>query len=92
MHAFVVFGLVFSLPSQGKRYLWNYLFCVEWDVKPQLSQSTRLMAQLINASDAVCIQNSRVMSFDVYSFPVANGTFVQKKLGLVVAVSCRPGH
>ena len=61
-------------------------------MKPQLSQSTGLMAQLINASDAVCIQNSRVMSLDVYSFPVTNGTFVQKKLGLVVAVSCRPGH
>jgi len=42
MHAFVVLGLVFSVPSQevgpGQR-LRNDLFCVEWDVKPQLDQS-----------------------------------------------------
>ena len=42
MRAFVVLGLVFSIPSQeiglGKR-LRNDLFCVEWDIKPQLSQS-----------------------------------------------------
>jgi len=41
MHAFVVLGLVFSIPSQeiglGKR-LQNDLFCVKWDIKPQLSQ------------------------------------------------------
>jgi len=40
MRAFVVLGLVFFIPSQdiglGKR-LRNDLFCVEWDVKPQLS-------------------------------------------------------
>jgi len=42
MCAFVVFGLVF--PYQAKRLawgtsgLWNDLFCVEWDVKPQLNQ------------------------------------------------------
>jgi len=43
MHAFVVLGLVFSIPRQeiglGTR-LRNDLFCVEWDVKPQLSHST----------------------------------------------------
>jgi len=42
MRAFVVLGLVFFTPSQeiglGKR-LRNDLFCVDWDVKPQLSQS-----------------------------------------------------
>jgi len=42
MRAFVVLGLVFYIPSQeiglGKR-LRNDLFYVEWDVKPQLSQS-----------------------------------------------------
>jgi len=40
MGAFVVLGLVFSIPSQetglGKR-LRNDLFCVEWDVEPQLN-------------------------------------------------------
>ena len=42
MRVFVVSGLVFSIPSQeiglGKR-LRNDLFCVEWDVKPELNQS-----------------------------------------------------
>jgi len=42
MRGFVVSGLVFSTPCQeiglGKR-LRNDLFCVEWDVKPELSQS-----------------------------------------------------
>ena len=42
MHVFVVLALVFSLPSQeiglGKSPR-NDLFCVEWDIKPQLSQS-----------------------------------------------------
>ena len=37
-------GLVFSIPSEkiglGKR-LRNDLFCVEWDVKPQFSQSVQ---------------------------------------------------
>jgi len=36
MYAFVVLGLVF--PYQARDWLWerlqNYLFCVEWDVKP----------------------------------------------------------
>ena len=40
MCAFVVVGLVF--PYQAKRLAWgtspNDLFCVEWDVKPQVSQ------------------------------------------------------
>jgi len=43
MCAFVVLGLVF--PYQAKRLAWerlqNDLFCVEWDVKPQLSQSNQ---------------------------------------------------
>ena len=42
MRAIVVLGLVFSIPSRevgsGKR-LRNDLFCVEWDVKPQLDRS-----------------------------------------------------
>jgi len=42
MRAFVVLGLVFSIPSQeidlGK-HVRNDLFCVEWNVKPQFSQS-----------------------------------------------------
>ena len=41
MRAIVVLGLVFSIPSRevgsGKR-LRNDLFCVEWDVKPQLDR------------------------------------------------------
>ena len=40
MCALVVLGLVF--PYQAKRLalerLQNYLFCVEWDIKPQLNQ------------------------------------------------------
>jgi len=39
MRAFVLFDLVFSMTSQeidlGTR-LQNDLFCVEWDIKPQL--------------------------------------------------------
>jgi len=39
-----VLGVVFSIPSEkiglGKR-LRNDLFCVEWDVKPQFSQSVQ---------------------------------------------------
>ena len=53
MHAFVVLSLVFSIPSQkiglgswGKR-LRNNLLCVEWDVKPQLNQSGKHMAEFI---------------------------------------------
>ena len=41
MRAIVVLGLVFSIPSRevgsGQR-LRNDLFCVEWDVKPQLDR------------------------------------------------------
>ena len=53
MQAYVVLGLVFSIPSQetglGKR-LRNDLFCVKlkWDVKPQLNQSINQPA------DAMC--------------------------------------
>ena len=39
MHAFVVLGLVFSIYNQKGKRLRNDIFCVEWDVKPQLSQS-----------------------------------------------------
>ena len=43
MRAFVAVGLVFSTPSQ-EIGLWkrlrNVLFCVAWDVKPQLNEST----------------------------------------------------
>ena len=42
MRAFVVSGLVFFVPSQ-EIGLWkrlrNDLYCVEWDVKPQLNRS-----------------------------------------------------
>jgi len=41
MHAFVVLGLVFSVPIQhiglGER-LGNDLFCVKWDVKLSVAQ------------------------------------------------------
>jgi len=44
MCAFVVFRFSFSTPSRviglGKR-LRNDLFCVEWDIKPQLSQAVK---------------------------------------------------
>jgi len=42
MSAFVVIGLVFSIPSQDiglEKRRRDDLFCVEWDVKPQLNQS-----------------------------------------------------
>jgi len=56
MHDFVVLGLVFSIPSEetglGKR-LRNDLFCVEWDVKPQLYQSVNLQVPLWADSRAV---------------------------------------
>jgi len=46
MCAFVVLGLAFSIPRQeiglGGKRLQNDLFCVEGDVKPQLSQSLNL--------------------------------------------------
>ena len=47
MHAFVVLGLVFSFHIKprdwlGKTSLFNDLFCVQWDIKPQLSQSVML--------------------------------------------------
>jgi len=41
MRAFVMLGLVFSIPSQDiglRKHLRSDLFCVEWDVKPQPSQ------------------------------------------------------
>ena len=45
MRTFVVLGLVFSIPVQeiglGKRFR-NAIFCVEWDVEPQLKQSVNL--------------------------------------------------
>jgi len=46
MHAFVVLGLVFFMPSQeiglGK-HLQNDIFCVEWELKPQLINQVQLM-------------------------------------------------
>ena len=50
MRPFVVLGLVFSIPSQETglgKLLRNDLFCVKWDVKPQLNQS---ITQSINQS------------------------------------------
>jgi len=53
MRAFVVLGLVFSVSSQeiglGKR-LRNDLFYVEWDVKPELNQSTWLQVAVFMCS------------------------------------------
>jgi len=63
MCAFVVIGLVF--PYQPKRLasgsLQNDLFCVEWDVKPQLSQLPR------SASDRDQIIYSTVRSESITS-------------------------
>ena len=59
MCAFVVLGSVVSTPSQeiglGK-CLRNDLFCVEWDVKPHLSQSTSLSEHVCD----VCVFRLRV--------------------------------
>jgi len=62
MHASVVLGLVFSIPSQeiglGER-LRNDLFCVEWDVKPQLNPSTFRTNAVDKYNDnSYCFQNS----------------------------------
>ena len=58
-------GLVFSMPSQeigfGKR-LRNDLFCVEWDVKPQLNESINKRHSLV-----VCLAPAFVISLDVQS-------------------------
>jgi len=54
MRAFVVLGLVFSIPSHEiglRKRLRNDLFCVEWDVKRQLSQPIELMSM----TDLLCL-------------------------------------
>jgi len=64
MHAFVVLSLVFPIPSQeigfAKR-LWNDLFCVKCDVKPQLNKSVKcrltvvvLENRVLNVCLSVC--------------------------------------
>jgi len=42
MRGFAVLGLEIGL---GIR-LRNYLFCIEWDVKPQLNQSSQFMIRV----------------------------------------------
>ena len=69
MRAFVVFGLVFSIPSQeigfGKR-LRNNLSCVEWDVKPATALLTHLQP-LRGLSDVqICLHSCRVIVLDVF--------------------------
>ena len=41
LHAFVALCLIFSIPSR-ELGLWKRLCSVEWDIKPQLSQSMRV--------------------------------------------------
>jgi len=54
MRAFVVLGLLFSIPSPeiglGER-IRNDLFCFEWDIKPQLNQS---VSRVIGFKSGVC--------------------------------------
>jgi len=69
MRAFVVFSLVFSIPSQeigfGKR-LRNNLSCVEWDVKPATALLTHLQP-LRGLSDVqICLHSCRVIVLDVF--------------------------
>jgi len=63
MRALVVLGLVFSIPSQeiglGKR-LRNDLFCLEWDMKPRLSQSVDVPAA-VRAVRALCMWGKEVI-------------------------------
>ena len=43
MFAFVVFSLISSVVSQEidwEERLWNNIFCVKWDVEPQISNSS----------------------------------------------------
>ena len=65
MRAFVVLGLVFSMPSQesglGKR-LRNDLCCVEWDVKPQLNQSVCNSASIISTELAVAVTQQMTLA------------------------------
>jgi len=57
--SFFVLGLFFSMQSQenglGKR-LRDNLFCVEWDVKPQLSQSINLHFVMVKVKCAVTLR------------------------------------
>jgi len=57
MHAFVVLGSFF--PYQAKKLAWgnvcdNDLFFVEWDVKPQLSQTTNGISVALGRIFALC--------------------------------------
>jgi len=48
MCVFVVLGLVFPYQPRDLlgKHLRNDLFCVEWDVKPQLSQSLEAICDI----------------------------------------------
>ena len=69
VRAFVVLSLVSSIPSQengmGKR-LRNYLFCVQWDVKPQLNQSIWLKTVLLYNSGNGPTQQGRAEKRHAY--------------------------
>jgi len=76
MFAFVVFVLVFQYSAKrlaGKNVSRNDLFCVEWDVKPQLSQSLQvgwistLLTQLCLFSTCTWVIQFP-LSFSLYSF------------------------
>ena len=60
MHAFVVLGLVFSIPSQeiGLAKRRNDLFYVNWDVKPQLYRPIRRCAKMLDC----CCHSSQSLS------------------------------
>ena len=63
--AFVVFDLVSSLLRQEigwKERLRNYLFCIEWNLKPSLNQSTWTNTKLYALVTAIqhAYQNSPV--------------------------------
>jgi len=75
MHAFVVLGLVFSMPSQeigSAKRLWNDLFCVKWDLKPQLSQSIKCRLNLVvleNRVLNVCLSVREFLIVSLISLP-----------------------
>ena len=69
VRAFVVLSLVSSIPSQEngvEKRLRNDLFCVQWDVKPQLNQSIWLKTVLLYNSGNGPTQQGRAEKRHAY--------------------------
>ena len=51
--AFVVLGLVSSVPSQAIGWEEHLLFCVEWDVKPLTQSINQSISELENTHESL---------------------------------------